>query len=99
MKYAWKLNNLYDGTELVMSVVPDKTYPQLWRVKYPDGVLSDDLYNQARAKEHAVSEIERIEATDYERLRLEQDLEDDKKRVKSSVKRSTEVRDPVSKPL
>ncbi len=35
-----------------MKTVPDKKYPNMYRVEWPDGVLSADFYNKTRAKEH-----------------------------------------------
>lgn len=34
-------------------VIQDKTYPHMYRVVYPDGELSADMYNRTRAVEHA----------------------------------------------
>lgn len=33
-------------------VVPEEAYPGMYRVKYPDGVLSADFYNFDRANDH-----------------------------------------------
>lgn len=47
------INDLYLGRKKTgYSVVKDETYEGLWRVKYPDGNISEDLYNKTRAKEH-----------------------------------------------
>lgn len=31
------------------TVVQDKIYPEMYRLKWPDGVLSEDFYNISRA--------------------------------------------------
>jgi len=41
------------GRRKKYKVVADKTYPEMFRVKYPDGELSADMYNLPRAKNHA----------------------------------------------
>ena len=33
----------------------------MWRVKYPDGILSKDSYNLTRVKEQCVKEYTRVE--------------------------------------
>ena len=42
----------------VAEVVPDKTYPGMWRVRTPDGWLSD-MANLTRAKDAAMAIAER----------------------------------------
>ena len=37
------------------SIVPSET-EGMWRVSYPDGVLSKDHYNKTRAREHSITE-------------------------------------------
>jgi hypothetical protein len=39
-------------TTAVLHVVPDKTYPAMWRIRLPDGSLSD-MANLMRAKDAA----------------------------------------------
>jgi hypothetical protein len=34
-------------------IVPDTEFEGMYRIQYPDGVLSEDFYNKTRAKEHA----------------------------------------------
>jgi len=34
------------------NIIQDLVYPNMYRVVYPDGVLSDNFYNKTRAKEH-----------------------------------------------
>jgi len=41
------------------SIIPDKKYPNMYRVQWPDGVLSEDFYNLARAKEHLRNILEK----------------------------------------
>jgi hypothetical protein len=50
---AWRGNDLHlrQGRKLV-SIVPDEKYPGMWRVRYPDGRLTD-MVNRTRAKEAA----------------------------------------------
>jgi len=38
-------------TNKPVDIVQDATYPNLYRLKWEDGVLSDDLYNRTRAVE------------------------------------------------
>jgi hypothetical protein len=51
---AWRGNSLCVGGkgEPVVSIVPDRKYPQMWRVKYPDGRLTD-MVNLSRARDAA----------------------------------------------
>lgn len=51
---VWKGSKLYFRGHLVGEVVPDTKYPQMWRVKLPDGKLSD-MVNLTRAKDAAVT--------------------------------------------
>ncbi len=53
--FTWKGDRLYRGnsTKPVASIVPDATYPTMWRIQWPDGSLSDML-NKSRAKDHAI---------------------------------------------
>lgn len=44
---------VYCGERRVIEVVPDETYSGMYRVRWPDGVVSADFYNLARAKVHA----------------------------------------------
>jgi hypothetical protein len=34
-----------------IEVVVDKTYPNMWRVRYNDGVISEEMYNLTRAND------------------------------------------------
>jgi hypothetical protein len=40
------------NTKALAHIVPDKTYPGMWRVVRPDGLLSD-MVNKTRAKDVA----------------------------------------------
>jgi hypothetical protein len=45
----WKGERLYLGSRLSgYSIVPDKHYPQMWRIRRPDGSLSD-IVNRTRS--------------------------------------------------
>lgn len=45
---------LYIGQKRTRIVIlPDTTYPQMWRVQWPDGKLSE-MVNKARAKNAAL---------------------------------------------
>lgn len=48
----WIKNKLMLADEEIVSYVKDKTYPEMFRVKYSDGVLSQDFYNLARVRQH-----------------------------------------------
>ena len=51
---TWKDNKLYYDGEVVYSVVKDRKYPVLYRMKAPDGKLSEDFYNLTRACDNCV---------------------------------------------
>lgn len=54
--FNWKKNKLFLRTEdTKISVVPDKEQEGMFRVKWPDGVLSEDFYNLARVKDTAIN--------------------------------------------
>jgi hypothetical protein len=40
-------------TTTLLHVVPDKSYPSVWRIRFPDGSLSD-MANLTRAKDAAL---------------------------------------------
>lgn len=46
----------YGEEDTGFSAVPNSVYSNMWRVRWPDGILSEDLYNIQRAKEHSVME-------------------------------------------
>ena len=53
-KFADGIHSLHRGGAKApaISVVPDKIYPTMWRIKYRDGKLSD-LVNLSRARDAA----------------------------------------------
>jgi hypothetical protein len=57
---TWKGDRLYFlGKPSGYSVVPDKKYPDvMWRVRRPDGSLSD-MVNRTRAKDAAMVMLDR----------------------------------------
>ena len=49
----WKDSRLYLGSHATgNSITPDTKYPSMWRVRYPDGSLSD-IVNLTRARDSA----------------------------------------------
>jgi hypothetical protein len=55
IEMQWKDERLYLGTRSSnYSIVPDEYYPQMWRVRRPNGSLSD-MVNRTRAKDAAVT--------------------------------------------
>lgn len=38
-------------TRQIHEVVQDETYPHMYRVRYPDGVTSEDLYGEVWARD------------------------------------------------
>ena len=46
-------NKIYYEGELKIEIIPDSTYPTMFWLKWPDGVLSADFYNLPRARQHA----------------------------------------------
>jgi hypothetical protein len=51
---VWKGNDLIFKRRVVASVVPDSKYPQMWRVRLPNGHLTD-MVNLSRARDAARS--------------------------------------------
>lgn len=52
-EYSWRDARLFHGASPTgFSVVPDQQHPRMWRVRYPDGRLSD-MTNRTRAKDAA----------------------------------------------
>ena len=50
----WKDSRLYLGSSAIgNSITPDAKYPSMWRVRYPDGSLSD-IVNLTRARDGAL---------------------------------------------
>lgn len=53
---TFKEDKLYHGDkDTGYSVVPGGPEYKMWKVSWPDGVLSQDYYNLTRAKDHAAS--------------------------------------------
>jgi hypothetical protein len=52
---------LFVGKRKLLQIERDAAYPQMWRVRLPDGSLSD-MVNLARAKEAALDIAEGMEA-------------------------------------
>jgi hypothetical protein len=51
----WEGDRLYISTRSTgYSIVRDQAYPTMWRVRSPDGALSD-MVNRARAKDAAIT--------------------------------------------
>lgn len=48
----WKGDRLYINRLALSEIYRDATYPEMWRVKLPEGGLSD-MVNRTRAKEAA----------------------------------------------
>jgi hypothetical protein len=55
------VRTLFVGKRRVLQIERDAKYPQMWRVRLPDGSLSD-MVNLTRAKEAALNIAEGIEA-------------------------------------
>lgn len=51
---TWRHESLYFGKRRMVSVVQDEKYPQMWRVRLPNGQLTD-MVNLSRAKDAARS--------------------------------------------
>jgi hypothetical protein len=50
---TWKANKLYYfSANTCISYQSDAVHPKMFRVVYHDGVLSADMYNLARVKQH-----------------------------------------------
>lgn len=54
-EFSWKENDLFYQEELLYAVVSDEKYPSMFRIKWPDGILSADFYNLTRARDNAIS--------------------------------------------
>jgi hypothetical protein len=52
--FLWRGDALCLGNREIVHIVRDEKYPQVWRVKMPDGRLSD-LCNRTRIKDAALS--------------------------------------------
>jgi hypothetical protein len=59
IEMQWKDERLYLGTRSSnYSIVPDEYYPQIWRVRRPNGSLSD-MSNRTRAKDAAMTMLDK----------------------------------------
>ena len=50
----WKGRTVHFGKRVFASIVPDDTYPAMWRVKLPDGQLTD-MANTTWTRERAIA--------------------------------------------
>jgi hypothetical protein len=50
----WCGRKLYHHGQVMAEIIPDQTYPSMWRIKLPDGSISD-MVNLARARDAAAS--------------------------------------------
>lgn len=48
----WRGNDLWSSRKRMVSIERDGTYPDMWRIRWPDGSLSD-MVNRTRAKDAA----------------------------------------------
>lgn len=53
-KLQWRGNGLCLARRCIVTIEQDAIYPTMWRVRYPDGALSD-MVNLARARDAARS--------------------------------------------
>ena len=58
-KFEWRGLDLYFGWWRMLCIVPDAQYPEMYRIKYPDGRLSD-MVNRSRAEDAATLEARSI---------------------------------------
>lgn len=63
--FRWSDNDLLFKRKIFMRIFPDKDHINMWRVEYPDNVLSADFYNKTRAKENALTEAMRIKGMEW----------------------------------
>jgi hypothetical protein len=61
-KLIWGGNSLYMSgrRKPLAGIMPDGKWPRMWRVKYPDGTLSD-MVNLSRAKDAALAAVARTQ--------------------------------------
>jgi hypothetical protein len=53
-RLTWVGDELVYGRRTLLRIERDGTYPEMWRVRHPDGSLTD-IVNRTRAKDAAVS--------------------------------------------
>ena len=58
-QFEWKGDDLHYGHRKLMRIVRDQKYPNMWRIEFPDGKLSD-MVNRTRAKDAAMAHGLRI---------------------------------------
>lgn len=63
--FKWKKNELLFEDKIFMGVVQDKTYPNMYWIKYPDNMKSLDFYNLTRAKDHCLTEAMQIKTEEW----------------------------------
>lgn len=51
--FTWKKDKLYFN-DLMIEVVPHESFPNMFRLRWPDGILSKDFYNYTRARDNAL---------------------------------------------
>lgn len=51
---SWKKSSLLFQNEVIMEIISDTTFSNMFRVKWPDGTVSVDYYNKQRVKEHSI---------------------------------------------
>jgi hypothetical protein len=52
--FTWRGTELYYGSRKILEVVPDDRWLKMWRVRRPDGTLTD-MVNLSRAKDAGLS--------------------------------------------
>jgi len=52
-RLSWNRFQLYYEGKFKIEIVPDIKYPGMFRLKWPDGVLSMDFYNLSGVKQHS----------------------------------------------
>jgi hypothetical protein len=66
---------IYFGPRLIVRILPDPTHPNIWRLRWSDGRLSD-LTNLARAMDAALALAALEPGADRRRLRREMEQPD-----------------------
>lgn len=61
-EFSWNGNSLYKGKDFTgFEAVPMQVLgKEMFKIKWPDKMLSSDYYNKARAKDHAMREARRF---------------------------------------
>ena len=58
-RLTWVGDELVYGRRTLLRIVRDRVYPEMWRVRFPDGSLTD-MVNRTRAKDAALSIAHRL---------------------------------------